>query len=307
MQVNQGTIQTLNIGFNALFNRVMGSAQDSWNVFANRASSNTRRNEYAWMRNIPQMKRSFGPLVLEDLIRKAYQVPNHRFDTGFHIEVDDIEDENLGGYDLSIQATLQDAAEFTGRACANLLPHGLPGGKGKSFDEVTFFSTAHPLLKAGETYSNVDAGGGGAWWYLLDTRMGIMPLLWQDRKPIAMTVQNMPTDNSVFEDNTVRWKIQGRQGFGYTFPQLAYASNQTLDAANLEAAHKTMMKQLSDDGRKLGIMPNLLVVGPENAWPARRLLENERDAAGATNVFRGKLDLHISQYVEEVTIDDLLD
>lgn len=306
MDVTQGTIQTLHIAYSAVFNEVMASAPASWEQFALRVNSTTKGNEYSWLRNMPQVKRAFGPLTFEDLIRKGYQVENYRFHVGFKVPVDNIEDDNLAGIEVGVRATMEDAAGFTDRAVHTMLPVGLPGNGGLAFDGLSFFNTGHKTLDASVTYSNLDDAGGGQYWYLVDTKKFVKPIIWQDRKEFMMTVQNKPSDDSVFEDEEVRWKISGRRGFGYTFPQLAYASNQTLNATNLEAAVTAMMQQKSDDGRKLALMPDLLIVGPSNHFAAKKLLENEREAAGASNVHYGSLDLMMSHYVEDVTIEDLV-
>ena len=84
-----------------------------------------------------------------------------------------------------------------------------------------------------------------------------------------------------------RYGVDGRANVGFAFWQQAYGSKQTLDKAAYEAARQTMMEFKSDEDRPLGVKPNLLVVPPALESKGLEILNAERDAAGATNVWRG--------------------
>lgn len=303
MEVNQGTLDTLHVAFSMLFNEALGTAASDWMSVSTKVPSSTKRNEYAWLRNMPQLKRDMGESNFENLVRQGYSITNHRYKSPVEIDVDDIEDDNIGTYRTVFQQHADEASKWLTNAVLSLLPMGITSD-GQSFDGVNFFSASHPLLD-GDTYSNYDNDGGSSdpLWYLLDTKRPVRPLIIQERKKLELTLKNRPDDDNVFNDDVVQWMIKGRYGFGYTYPQLAYASRKDLDETNLEAAIQAMLAFTRDDGTKLNIMPDTIVVGPSNLFRARKLVENILDSDGGSNIHKGSLKIVYSQYVEEVSLD----
>jgi len=79
-----------------------------------------------------------------------------------------------------------------------------------------------------------------------------------------------------------------------------------LSSANLETAVETMLAFKDDQGKPLGIMPDTLVVGPENYFDARQILNSVSIVlAGSSDIEKpggnplsGMLDLHVSPHVD---------
>lgn len=78
--------------------------------------------------------------------------------------------------------------------------------------------------------------------------------------------------------------VDARVAAGYGFWQQAFASKAELNEDNLNAAITAMMLLESSQGRPLGIVPNLLVVGPQNRAAAKRVVEAENKAGGESNI-----------------------
>lgn len=68
-------------------------------------------------------------------------------------------------------------------------------------------------------------------------------------------------------------------------------SNKILAAAAYGDARAAMMSLTDEHGNPLSIMPGLLVVPPQLEAAGRAILESERDANGATNIWRGSAQL----------------
>lgn len=66
-----------------------------------------------------------------------------------------------------------------------------------------------------------------------------------------------------------------------------YSSGKALTAANYELVRAEMMGLLGEDGKPLGIVPNLLVVPPALDATAKRIVMADKDASGATNINQG--------------------
>jgi len=78
--------------------------------------------------------------------------------------------------------------------------------------------------------------------------------------------------------------VRARVNAGFGLWQLAYASKGTLDATNYAAARAAMMSQSGDEGRKLGIKPDTLVVPPSLESEALALINNELIINGGVSV-----------------------
>ena len=87
--------------------------------------------------------------------------------------------------------------------------------------------------------------------------------------------------------------MNARGNVGFGFWQFAWGSKQTLNATNYEAARAALMGMKGDHGRPLGINPRLLVVPPSLEGAAMEILNAERDASGATNVWKGTAELMV--------------
>ncbi len=172
------------------------------------------------------------------------------------------------------------------------------GRTDKCYDGKPFFATNHPVGRNKKTdTSNVDSDGSGAYWYLLDAMRAIKPLILQERRPYELTTLMDLHDEGVFMRDEYRYGVNGRCNAGFGFWQQAYASNQTLDAANFNAAMETMVSFKSDAGNPLGIMPSILVVPPSLRSEAKEVLQKEYVSGGESNINYQAVDLLITNWL----------
>jgi len=82
-----------------------------------------------------------------------------------------------------------------------------------------------------------------------------------------------------------------RCNVGYGFPQMAWGSRQTLNAANYAIARAAIQNMKGDGGRPLGLVPNLLVVPPSLESAGRQILNSEYGTGGITNEWKGTAEL----------------
>ncbi len=145
------------------------------------------------------------------------------------------------------------------------------------------------------TVTNFTDGAGSA-WFMLDTTRAIKPLIYQQRRPMAFTHMNKPTDSNVFLQNKYVYGVDGRANAGYAFWQMAYCSKAALNADNIWAAYEAMKAFTADGGRKLGIRPNLLVVRSGQEKAAEEAMK-EIVNGGETNTLHGKLDILVPDWI----------
>ena len=91
--------------------------------------------------------------------------------------------------------------------------------------------------------------------------------------------------------------VDCRDNVGYGLWQLCWGSKQTLDAAHYKTARESMLGMKGDHGRPLGIRPTHLLVPPSLEGQALEILNAERNAAGATNVYKGTAQLLVCPWL----------
>ena len=87
-----------------------------------------------------------------------------------------------------------------------------------------------------------------------------------------------------------------RVNAGYGLWQLAVCSTFGLDADSYAAARSTMASYIADNGKKLGIVPDLLVVPSELEKDARLLLNCEQ-INSSSNPWHGSAELLVSPWL----------
>jgi phage major head subunit gpT-like protein len=155
----------------------------------------------------------------------------------------------------------------------------------KCFDGQYFFDTDHPVGKPGfERVASNFQGGAGPAWFLLDLSRSLKPLIWQPRKKAEFVAKVDPRmSDAVFMRNEYTYGVDLRAGAGFGFWQFAYGSKQPVTAANVTAAYTAMTQLQSNEGRKLGVKPQVMLCGPSTYFAARALIEAMLVGGGDSN------------------------
>ena len=140
-------------------------------------------------------------------------------------------------------------------------------------------------------------GGAGTAWYLLDTSRAVKPIIWQPREDYEFVALTRPDDAHVFVLDQFLYGVRARVNAGFGLWQMAYASRQTLNAANSAAARAAMMSLRADGGRPLGIRPTVMIVPPSLEEAALGILNTEFGASGASNVWRGTAEVIVAPWL----------
>ncbi|QDY99068.1 hypothetical protein FQ775_01045 [Nitratireductor mangrovi] len=296
MIINTANLDAIRVGFNTAFRRGLGQAQSQYKRIATVVPSSTKENKYGWLGKLPNMREWVGPRHVQGLAEHDYAIRNKSYELTIGVDRDDIEDDNLGVYEPLFVEMGESVAAHPDLLCFGALPGGFST---ECYDGQYFFDTDHPVLDAnGDTISvaNTD-GGGGTPWYLLSTRRALKPVIFQERRKPQFVAKDRPTDDNVFDNKEFRYGTDGRWNVGYGFWQMAWGSKQTLDKDGYANAREALMSMKGDYGRPLGLMPDLLVVPPSLEGEAMEVLKAERDAAGATNVYKATAELFVSPWL----------
>jgi phage major head subunit gpT-like protein len=291
MIINKMNMDNLFTGYKAAFNTGFRSAQPMFDKVATLVPSNNASEDYAWLGQFPKLREWIGDRVIKDMTAQKYNIKNRKFESTVGVPREDIERDNYGIYAPLMQEMGYAAATHPDEMIFGLLATGFTTA---CYDGQHFFDTDHEV--AGKSVSNVGAGSGAA-WYLLDTRRPLKPLIFQKEKDYQLLALTDERDESVFMRGEYRYGVDARGNVGFGFWQQAYASKGALDAANFDAAIAGMLSLKSDEGRPLGISPNLLVVGPGNRAAARTLIEAETLASGASNTNFKAVELFVCPWL----------
>lgn len=296
MIVNSVNLNKLRVGFTALYMAALLAAKPNYKRVAMEVLSTGKEQKYGWLGMSTRFKEWLGDRTLQNLKEHDFSIKNKSFENTVAVNKDDIEDDTLGIYNPLFQQLGWDASMHPDELVFALM---VAGFSSLCYDGQYFFDTDHPLVLADgsiSSYSN-SGGGSGAPWFLIDSSKPIKPIIFQKRKDYKLESMTDDKDPNVFMRKEFIYGVDARVNAGYALPQLAYGSKQTLDATSYATARTTLLGMKADGGKPLGIMPDLLIVGPSNEAAAKKIVLAEKDAAGATNINNGTAQILVVPYL----------
>lgn len=296
MEINRANLRALFQGYNTVFQNAFAGATASWDRIAMRVPSTTSQEVYPWLGQNTKFREWLGDRVVQNLTTHDFTIRNKSFENTVGVDRDAIEDDTYGVYSPIIAQMGQDSREHPDEMVYGLLR---AGASSKCYDGQYFFDTDHPVMGANgqvKSVSNVQAGNQPT-WYLLDTTRVVKPIIYQDRKPYSFVAMDKDDDENVFNRKEYRYGVDARSNVGFGLWQLAYASSVELNEDSYEAARAAMTGLLGDNGRPLGIRPSLIVVPPSLEGRARKLMNADANAYGATNIWKGSAEVLTTAWI----------
>lgn len=296
MIVNRSTLGAFFTGLQTSYNNALSRVETQYDRYAMTVPSSTAAEQYGWMGLIPGLREWIGDRQLANIKTYDFTLKNKSFERTLSVNRDHLEDDQVGIYAPMAESLGMEAKRHPQELIDSLLAGGFVN---LGYDGQPFFSANHPTYNQDGSVtlvSNYTAGAGSPWFLVDDTR-GVKPWILQMRKKPQFVAMHDETDERVFMAKEFRYGVDWRGNVGYGLWQLAYGSKATLDEAGYQAARTAMMSMTGDNGRKLGLMPKLLIVGPSNEGAAKKLLIADANAAGATNIYKGTASLVVSPYL----------
>ena len=295
--ITSALLNGIRTAFRTDFQKVLETTDPQYMQVATVVPSTTKSNTYGWLGSMPGFREWLGDRVLNSIKEHAYSIANKTFESSVSVNRDDIEDDNLGVYKPMVQEMAREGGEFPDELVFGLMASGFTE---TCYDGQFFFDTDHPVnakhdgTGADVSVSNVKIRGDytGQPWYLLDATRSIKPMIFQNRRKLALTTKFNPDDESVFTSNEFQFGADLRGNAGFSFWQLAFGVKDDLNADNFWHAYKAMKGFTRDGGKKLKIRPSLLVVSPDDEEKATKMLEREfimEDGVAVTNELKGKV------------------
>ncbi len=297
MIVNQASLRTLFIGFNTAFKSGLDSqAASQFARIATTVPATTKEQDYGWLGKVPNVREWIGGRVVHSITQAGYTIKEKPYEVTIAVDKDDIETDNLGIYAPLFTELGAASGSHYDQIVFSLLKAGFSTA---CYDKQYFFDTDHPVLdEAGAVTSvaNTDGGAGTPWFLIDDTRF-LKPIILQKRKAWNLVRKDQETDDNVFDKKEFVYGTDARHNVGFGFWQFAWGSKQTLNKANYKVAREAMMGMKGDFGRPLGVKPRLLVVPPSLEGQALEIVNSDKDAAGATNVYNKTAELLVCPWL----------
>lgn len=282
MDINAPALRALYTAVNAAFQQGRSTYTPLWQRVATLVPSKTATEDYSWIGEFSRLREWIGDRQINRMKGYNYTLKNKKFEGTEGIPAEHIEDDTYGVLMPKFQDMGYAAATHPDELVFALLAAGFTV---PCYDGQNFFDTDHPVGPEGQTVSvsNMQAGSGTP-WFLLDTKRPLKPLIFQQRRDYRLTAKtDAGTSDRVFMTDEYLYGVDARNNVGFGFWQMAFASKAALDDDNFDAAYQAMSSIKSDQGRPLGIMPNLLVVGSSNRAAAKKVIEAENKAQGESN------------------------
>jgi phage major head subunit gpT-like protein len=290
-------IEALTIGSNAAFTEGLNTVTPQWDKIATKVPSSGSSEFYGWLKDLPGIQEWVSDRQLVELGSHGYAIANKTYEASIKIKREDLEDDKIGKYSVLAKAWGRESSLFPDKNCYGLLAAGFTT---LCYDGQNYFDTDHPLeTDPATTFSNVvgdPSTDTGSPWFLLDNTQILMPIIYQDRRPLSLEFIGATSEYAWF-NNMVAQGVDGRAGFGFTFPQIAIGSKAALSEANFEAGKQLLAGMKKTNGTPLGTMATVLVVGPLNEAAARKLIAREFLDNGQSNIYYNNVEIVVSRYL----------
>lgn len=150
MMITPQNLRGIYVGYNTIFNRALEGIQPLYTEVATTVPSTTESETYAWLGDIPGMRKWVGDREIQNLTASDYTIKNESYESTFGIDRENFEDDKLGLFKPAIEQLARDAAQYPDDLIFTLLGEGF---QTPCFDGKPFFSDAHKT--GGKTVSNM--------------------------------------------------------------------------------------------------------------------------------------------------------
>lgn len=297
--LTQSQIDNLKTTLIARWNAGLALSKEDWKLIAKLVTSNGASNTYAWLTQFPVFREWVGSRLHKTVAERAYQVKNRKFEATIDVDVDDIDDDNMGQYGTLAEGAGQSSIDLKNDLVYQALAAGFAS---ECYDGQYFFDTDHPTYANEDgtgtlvTVSNMQAGTGAP-WILLCTKRAPAPIYLQERMKPRFDMLTAVQGDRNFDYDKISFGGKWRGDAAYGFWQCAFGSKAELTAANFEAAYDAMGDFKGDGQRKLGILADTLVVGLANRAAAEAILNKANLAGGESNTNYKRVELIVTPWL----------
>jgi phage major head subunit gpT-like protein len=297
MDLNSANLTAIFTGYKTHFQQGLDSLGDSaayYTQFCTVVPSTNASEVYPFLGGLPNMRPWVGDRVIHSLEAGDFTIKNRKFELTHGISRDSIDDDTFGLYGPIFKEQGRSTSAHPNQLAVEVLEKNPD-----CYDGQPLFDADHKVLDAdgNEVSVSNDMGGAGDAWYVMDLSRAIHPLIFQKRRDYAFRALDDLNSDRVFMKDEFLFGVDGRLNVGPGLWQLIVRSKQPFNAANYEAARKQLQTLKGDYARPLGLMHTHTMVPSSMEGEALVILNNENDAAGATNQWKGTSQLIVNPWL----------
>lgn len=274
--INDPTVDRLTTGVQTKFDEAMKSFAEvpqAWQQIATVIDSDGEGELYNWLLDVTPMREWIGDKIVDGLRERRYYVLNRDYEKTIGVDRNVIADRRFGAA-INVGERLARAASQND----DLLVFETLIANPTAYDDLALFHTAHLTDaedSASTTYSNLDSGGAGEYWYAADMRHGVGPLVLQRRTPYEFVEKTARDSEPNFNNRQLQYSVEARLAVAAGLPQVVQASNDTLSGDEFETVSQRMGAIVGTDGKPLGLVPSHIIVGRSNYRLARTIFATD--------------------------------
>lgn len=145
MQITPDVLGHLFYNFDLSFNRAFTQYTPQYPAITMVIPSTTKETKYPMRNILPKMRQWVGERVVQNAGAQEYSIVNKSYESTIAVQKEDIEDDNLGLYNIDAEALGNAAAVWPDEVVFDLLKDG---ENQLCYDGQNFFDTDHPALYA---------------------------------------------------------------------------------------------------------------------------------------------------------------
>lgn len=189
--------------------------------FVTTMPSTVKVETHTYMSNLPRLYEFEGQSRISKLVDKTYTVTNKEYRIGpVSVKATDLDDDQIGGYLMSINALPERGKKDIGHAT---LAHLAAGTTNTGFDGTAFFANSHTVGSGDnlDTYNGAANDSATHKMILLRVDNPIKPVIFQDREALSSLITDADTPQAR-EVKQFKYWADTRFGLGYGFWWDAY-------------------------------------------------------------------------------------
>ena len=98
MLVNAANLDTLRVGYSALYAAGLSQASTMYQSVATVVPASLKEQKYGWLGKVPNVREWIGPRQIQNLMQSDYSIKEKALELTLSVDKDDIETDNLGIY-----------------------------------------------------------------------------------------------------------------------------------------------------------------------------------------------------------------
>lgn len=178
--------------------------------------SKVKVETHTYMSNLPRLAEFKDYTPFTRLVSKEYTVANKEYRTGISVRKTDIDDDQIGGYLMSVNGLPNRAKKDVGHIT---LAHLALGTTNLCFDGTAFFANSH-TIGTGDNLDTYDCTGNDGVTHkiiaMVTDNSVIKPVIFQDREPLSELKTTASTPQAELLKDYDYW-VDGRFGLGYGY------------------------------------------------------------------------------------------